>query len=110
MPAVGLRREGTDLRGDESQPVAPQVELAGDGWPEPPDRVGDDRDVGARCEFRGVDGAAEPVAALDDEDGAPGPREIGGRGQPVVATAQHDGVVSGARRGRHLRPPGARAP
>ena len=54
-------------------PWRAQVELAGDGRPEPPDRVGDDRDVGARCELRGVDGPAEPVAALDDEDASARP-------------------------------------
>ena len=37
-------------------------------------------------------GTTEVIAPLEDEDGAPRPRQVRGRGEPVVPTADHDDV------------------
>ncbi len=41
----------------------------------------------------GDGGPAEDVPPLEDEGARAAPREVGGRDQAVVATADHDGVV-----------------
>ena len=71
-------------------------------------------DVGARADHEALvgeralqgAGAAEPLAALEHEHAAPGPRQVGGRGEPVVAAADDDRVpVAGGEVGDRLRQP-----
>ena len=79
---------------EEAQAAAAEVELAHHQLVEQADDVGAGADdvavVGERPLQRA--GAAEPLAPLEHEDAAAGPRQVGGRGQPVVAAADDDDV------------------
>ena len=93
--------------GDEEAQAAPaEVELAITELVEQADDVGagadDEALVGERPLQRA--GAAEPLAALEHEHAAAGPRQVGGRGEAVVAAADDDRVPLAARRARRPAP------
>ena len=71
-----------------------QVELADDLRPQQRHDVRADREVEAGKHFFGDGGAAEHVPPLEHEHLAAGAREVGGRGQAVVAAADDDRVVA----------------
>ena len=93
---VEQRREGAVER-DELEPEARQVELADDVGPEQADDVGADREGEARVELLAHRRAAQDVAPLEHEHLAPGPGQVGGAGEAVVAAADDDRVVVRAR-------------
>jgi len=47
----------------------------------------------ARGDFLGDAAAADDVAALEDKGGESGTGQVGGRGQPIVPSADDNGVV-----------------
>ena len=79
------------------RPWLVSAELAGDGRPQPADRVGERRDADAGRQLLGDGRAADPVAGLEDEHAEAAGCEVGGRGQAVVAGADDDRVVAGGR-------------
>ena len=87
------RRERPVERQDV-EAVARQLELADDLGPEQRDDVREDREPEAREELLGDRGAAEDVALLEDERLQPGPGQVGGADEPVVAAADDDRVVA----------------
>ena len=112
-PAVGLRREHAHLGRDQRQAVTGERELAGHGWSQPADRVGERGDAHAGRELLRDGRATDALASLEHEDAEAARREVGGGGQAVVAGADDDRVVggrAGGRRCRHLRPPSGRGP
>ena len=86
-PEVGVGRE-------EAQAALAQAELVDDDVVEQPDDVGAGADHVAGIRERALEGAgaAEALAALEDEHALAGAREVGGRGEPVVAAADDDRV------------------
>ena len=93
---------------EEAQAAAAEVELAHHQLVEQADDVGagaDDVTVVGEGALEGA-GAAEPLAALENEDAAPGPRQVGGRGEAVVAAADDDHVpLAGGEVAERLRQP-----
>jgi hypothetical protein len=108
-PPVGLGGEHANLGRHQRQAVAGQRQLANDGRPEAPDRVREGRDADAGGELLGHGRTADAIARLEHEDPQAAGREVGGRGQPVVAGADDDRVVLVGRQG-HVRPPSGRGP
>ena len=76
-----------------SRPWAGKVQLADDLGPQQRDDVREDREAEAREDLLGHGRAAEDVAPLEDERLHPGPGQVRGRDQPVVAAADDDRVV-----------------
>ena len=74
--------------------MARQLELADDLGPEERDDVAEDAEPEAREQLLGDRGAAEDVALLEDERLHPGPGQIGGADEPVVAAADDHRVVA----------------
>ena len=74
--------------------MARQVELADDLRPQQRHDVRADRELEAGEDLLGDRGAAEHVPALEHEHLAARARQVGGAGQPVVAAADDDRVVS----------------
>ena len=91
--AVRHRRERAVER-QQLHAVARQIELADDLRPQQRDHVRADRELEAGKDLFGDGRAAEHVPALEHEDLASRPREIGGAGQPVVPAADDDRVVA----------------
>ena len=87
-----LGREHADLGLHRHEPLLDEPQVGDHRLPEPPDRVDDPRRPNARGELDGVEDPADAVALLQDQDGAAGLREVGGRGEAVVARADHDRV------------------
>ncbi len=88
----GTQRLGSATK--KRRPRAAQVELAHHQLVEQADDVGAGADhealVGEGALQRA--GAAEPLAALEHEHAAPGPGQVGGGGEAVVAAADDDRV------------------
>ena len=95
--AVRHRRERAVERQD-LEAVPRQVELADDLGPQQRDDVRADRELEAREDLFGDRRAADHVPPLEHQHLAPGPRQVGGVDEPVVAAADDDDVV-----GRHGR-------
>ena len=74
--------------------VPGQLELADDLRPQQRHDVREDREPEAREDLLGDGRAAEDWPPLEDERPQPGPREVGGADEAVVAAADHDGVVA----------------
>ena len=89
--AVVQRRERPVER-QQGQPMARQAQLADDFRAQQRDGVGADGILEAREDLFGHGGPAEHVAALDDRDRQPGPGQVGGTDEAVVATADDDDV------------------
>ena len=106
--AVGERDPEVRVGDPPAQPAALQVEVVDHLLIEQAEHVGAGADheplVGERPLERA--GAAEPLAALEDEHRAPGPGQVGGGGEPVVAAADDDGVpvARGDLGDRHRQP------
>ena len=94
--AVRHRRERAVERQD-FEAVSRQIEVADDLRPQQRHDVRADRELEAGKDFFGDGGAAEHVAPLEHEDLPARAREVGGGGQPVVASADDDGVISHTR-------------
>ena len=111
-PTVRLRGEHPHLGGDEREPVAAELQLAGDGRPQPPDGVGEGRDADAGRQLLGDRGAADAVARLEHEDAEARPGQVRGGDEAVVARTDDDGVPGGAgvewSKGVIVRPPSGR--
>ena len=93
---------------EEAQAAAAEVELAHHQLVEQADDVGAGADDVAVVVERALQraGAAEPLAALEHEHAAPGPRQVGGRGEAVVAAADDDHVpLAGGEVAERLRQP-----
>ncbi len=73
--------------------MGPQVEVADDRRPQPPDRVRQPGDAGA-AQLGRLGGAAQPVAALEDEHPPAGPGEVRGGHERVVAAPDDDRLVA----------------
>ena len=91
--AVVLRRERAVHRQDlQSEPG--QLEVADDLRSQQTHDVAADRELEAGEDLFGNRRAAEHIAALEHECLLASLGEVGGAGQPVVAAADHDGVVA----------------
>ncbi len=85
------------VAGDHLQTVRSELEIAYDRRPQHAGDVGGRGDAASRCEI-GIDlfgdgAAADNIPALEHEDTLPGPGEIGGGSQAIVAGSDDDGVV-----------------
>jgi len=92
MVAIGHGRESAVERKD-FEAVAREVEVANDFGAQKRDDVRADGELESGDDFFGDGGAAEDVAAFEDEDFFVGAGEIGRVGQAVVASADDDCVV-----------------
>ena len=86
-PEVGVGRE-------EAQAAPAQAELVDHDVVEQPDDVGARADHVTGIRERALEGAgaAESLAALEDQHALAGARQVGSRGEPVVAAADDDRV------------------
>jgi hypothetical protein len=80
---VVAQRQHADVRPDELEPVALELELRDDGRPQPADRRDD-----------AVQDAARVLPALHHDDPASGTGKLRGADEAVVAAAGDDGVVA----------------
>ena len=96
---VALRRVGPDAPRPE---LDRQAQLADDARREQADQVGvpGQPDVHAGERRGGDGGAADVRLAFGHQHRPAGPGQVGGRGQAVVATADHHGVIAGRVHGR----------
>jgi hypothetical protein len=92
MVAVGHGRESAVER-EDFEAVARKIEVANDFRAQKRDNVGADGEFESGDDFFGDGGAAEDVAAFEDEDFFAGASEIGRVGQAIVAAADDDRVV-----------------
>ena len=92
--AVGKRAPEVRIGGHDPVAVAAEIELANDALVKQADHVGAGADQIAIVAERLLQraGTAELVAALEDQDLLAGKREVGSRGQPVMAAADDDRV------------------
>ena len=90
---VRHRRERAVER-EDLEPVRRQIELANDLGTKQRDDVRADGEVKALEDLLSDRGAAEDVAAFEDQHLASGSGQVGGGGQAVVPAADDDGVVS----------------
>src|SRR5260370_42492240 len=90
--AAGHRREGA-VEGEDFQAVARKIEFTDDFGAEERDNVRTFGKKKAGDDFFGDGGAAENVAAFQDDDLLPCFGEIRGIDQAVVAAADDDNVV-----------------
>jgi hypothetical protein len=104
-PAVRLRGEDSNIRGNDPEPVAAKVQVAHDRRPQPADRVGEARNAGT-SQHRRLCGAADPRPTFEDDRPPARLREISRRDKPVVPATDDDRVVRSGPRRRHaaLRP------
>src|SRR5215472_12598789 len=93
MVSIGHRREGTVER-KNFEAVARKIEIANDFRPQQRDNVGKNGKFEAGKDFFSDCGAAENVAALEDEDFFAGAGEIRGVYQAIVATTNDNCVVT----------------
>jgi hypothetical protein len=91
--ALVERRERTVER-EDVETVAWQVELADDLGPQQRNDVAEDREPKAREELLGDRRTAEDMPLLEHDCPHPGPRQVRGADEPVMATADHDRVVA----------------
>src|SRR5215469_2833541 len=92
MVAIGHGRESAVERKD-FEAVAREVEVANDFGAQERDDIRADGEFESGDDFFGDGGAAENVAAFEDEDFFAGAGEVGRVGQAVVASADDDRVV-----------------
>jgi hypothetical protein len=97
--AVGKRHLERGIAGHHAQAVRAQAEVADDLGPEHARDVRRGGGPAARCDLLRDAAPAEDLAALQDEHAEPPAREIGGRGEAVVAPAHHHGVGIGSQSG-----------
>ena len=93
---VVLERRERAVEGQDVEAVLRQVELADDLGPEQADDVAGDAEPEAREDLLGHRGPAEQMALLEDDGLQPGPGQVGGADEAVVAAADDDRVVASA--------------
>ena len=103
LPSVGKRGEQVGLVDIDMQPVRGEVEVADDLRPQQGERVCARRSAHAGPQLLGHARAADDVAALEDLDVEPRPRQVRGRDEAVVAGADDD-RVEGVPDSRHAVP------
>ena len=111
---IGPRKEvvavvhGSEVRAHEErhEAEAHEIELLNDLWAQEAQGVGEGREAEARAKLLGDGGTAHQVALLEHEDALSGLGEVGGVGEAVVASPDHDRVV-GMGIG-HVRPSSSR--
>ena len=108
--AVGQRREGGGIAGQEAQPVPIERQLAHDRRPHQARDVGRAGHPVAGPELLGDTGAAEQRSPLEQQRAAAGASQVGRGRQAVVAPAHDDGVEAithavARRTGRHSPTP-----
>ncbi len=91
--ARAQRREGAVQRQDV-QAVLGQVEIADDLGSQQADHVAGDREAEARHDLLGDGGATQHVPALEHQGLHPGPRQVRGGDEPVVASTDDHRVVA----------------
>src|SRR5258706_11494606 len=91
--AVVERRQRA-LERQDLQPVARELELADDLRAQQAYHVREDGEAKAGEHFLAHRRAAHALATLEDQHLAPGASELRSTGEPVVAAADNDGVVS----------------
>src|SRR5690606_18698164 len=92
--AVGHRRKRAVER-QNLEPMLREFQLADDLGPQQRHDVRADRELEAGEDLFGDRGAAEHMAPFEHQHLPPGPPQVRGRRQPVMATADDDGVVFG---------------
>ena len=93
-PVAGAERGERAVEGQDVEAMPRQLELADDLRAEQRHDVREDRESEAREDLLGDRRAAEDVALFEDQGLHPGPGEIRGADEAVVAAADDDRVVA----------------
>ena len=101
--AVGAGCERPDVRADERQAVALEIEITDDRWPEAPDGVGQRRDPRPGRELGRADRPTDGLATFEDDRPQAGLAKVRRGDQPVVAATDDDRVVLVGRVVSHVR-------
>ena len=95
MPAVRERHEDLGLAEVIAEALALELKVVDDPLAEHDQHLGAGRQLEAGDQLPGNAGAADPLAALEDEGRQPVLRQIAGGDQAVVPGANHDRTVFG---------------
>ena len=92
--SVGKRNLDRGIAGNHAQPVVSQLQILNHFRTQHAGDVRSGGDAASGCDFFGDAAAADNFPALQHQRGESGSRKVSCRRQPVVAGADHDGVVA----------------